>query len=212
MNAMPPRRDPEAVQFIDDEHDPAERSAEPPARSGSRLPIAVAWLLAAGVAGGAVGFVLGQHQGSSRAPAAVASRTAPKSVAPSVGADLSATDNRCSAQTGSRQLQLGFEILNPGATDVELHEVTPVFPLGGLQTFATQVGTCGQPATDTIPGYQMHPDSKVWITATITVLSAACPAPLPVQFDVAYAVSGQQRRQRVTSFSDLGNVPYTACR
>jgi len=41
----------------------------------------------------------------------------------------------------------------------------------------------------------------------------ACPAPLPVEFDVSYTSGGGQlRRDLLTGFSDLGNISYSGCR
>jgi hypothetical protein len=126
--------------------------------------------------------------------------------------NLSTTDNKCSAQVLAHQLQLGVEIQNQGSTDVELLSVAPVFPLSGLQAVITQRGTCGQPPTGDVAGTAIKPGSSVSITTTVKVLRLACPAPLPVEFDVAYTSAGRQHREQLTGFADLGNVPYSGCR
>ena len=199
--------------------DPAEHSDEPAeellAGRARRIMVTLPWLLASVLAAGLAGFVIGDHHQPSRPRVGVTTSTSPADTgtAAALFTYLNTTSNRCSAQTGPRQLELGVEIENQGNTEVEVRGVTPVFPLHGLQTVTTQRGTCGQPPIGSIVGTSIEPGSAVWITTTVNVLSMACPAPLPVEFDVSYTSGGGQlRRDLLTGFSDLGNVSYSGCR
>jgi hypothetical protein len=210
---LPPNDDPDQVRFTDVAPDADEPAEELPTRPERRIAVSVPWLLAAILAAGVTGFFIGDRQRRSPEPV-VTTTTSPSNAtttaAPST--ELSTTDNKCSAQVLAHQLQLGVEIQNRGKTDLQLRSVTPVFPLHGLQAVVTQRGICGQPPTGEVAGAAIKPGRSVWITTTVKVLGLACPAPLPVEFDVAYTSAGRQRRQQLTGFGDLGSVPYSGCR
>jgi hypothetical protein len=189
------------------------RDEELPVPPPPRIAVTLPWLLAAILAGGAVGFFIGDRPRRSPAPVTVTvTASAPHpSTASAPFASLGTTGNKCSAQVGARRLQLGIEIRNEGNTEVELRSVTPVFPLHGLQAVATRQGTCGQPSISEIAGVAIEPQSTVWITTTVRVVDSGCPAALPVLFDVTYTGAGLQRRSHLAGFNDLTDVPYTGC-
>ena len=210
---LPPNDDPDQVRFTDVAPGADEPAEELPTRPARRIAVSVPWLLAAILAAGVTGFFIGDRQRRSPEPVVTTSTSpsdATTTAAPST--ELSTSDNKCSAQVLAHQLQLGVEIQNRGNTDLQLRSVTPVFPLHGLQAVITQRGICGQPPTGEVAGAAIKPGRSVWITTTVKVLGLACPAPLPVEFDVAYTSAGRQRRQQLTGFGDLGNVPYSGCR
>lgn len=215
---VPPDHDPDRIRVTHVAPDADEPAEELPTRPARDIAVTVPWLLAAVLAAGVAGFFIGDHQ---RSPAPTVTTTTSRPTATTSPSDtttaaprtyLTTTDNKCSAQVLAHQLQLGVEIQNQGNTEVELLGVTPVFPLRGLQTVITQRGTCGQPPTGDIAGTTIEPGSAVWITTTVKVLHLACPAPLPVEFEVSYTSAGRQSRARLTGFGDLGKVPYSGCR
>src|SRR4029079_8799831 len=152
--------------------DPAEHSDKPAeemlAGRARRSMVTLPWLLASVLAAGLAGFVIGDHHQPSRPRVGVTTSTSPANTgtaAPLV-TYLNTTSNRCSAQTGARQLELGVEIENQGNTEVEVRGVTPVFPLHGLQTVATQRGTCGQPPIGSIVRTSLQTRAPVWSVTT----------------------------------------------
>jgi hypothetical protein len=216
---LPPDHDPDRIHFAHVAPDADEPAEELPTRPARRVAVTVPWLLAAVLAASVAGFFIGDHQ-RSRSPTAVTTTTSrptattspPDTTKAAPLTYLTTTDNKCSAQVLTHRLQLGVEIQNQGNTEVELRSVTPVFPLRGLQAVITQRGTCGQPPTGAIAGTTMEPGSTVWVATTVTVLHLHCPAPLPVEFEVSYTSAGRERRERLSGFGDLGNVPYSGCR
>jgi hypothetical protein len=116
----------------------------------------------------------------------------------------------CATQIG-RDLQLGVQVTNQSPAEISLGRVEAVLPLGGLSAISQQWAPCGAlPAGVDVAGNSLAPGATTWFTVTFKVLMT-CPAPLPVQFTVHYAVQGLATAVSLPGFPDLGHVPYSGC-
>jgi hypothetical protein len=176
---------------------------------GHRRPVPV-WTVVAWVA--ALAVVAGREAAPTRTATVTVSAVPSVSAAVGSGAgDLDATDRRCSLATRVGSLQLGIEMVNHGSVPVELRDLRPVLPLGGLTATRSAVGTCGQlPPSTPVRGYRVAPGATGWLTITFEV-QEACPGFLPVGFAVRYLEGGSLVAETIASFSDLGDVPYPGC-
>ena len=164
------------------------------------------------LAGLAAGYAAGDRQTSSspRPPQrpAISLSPAPPSIV--AAPDLIESSGACATQTG-RDLQLGVQITNLSAAGITLSRVEAVLPLGGLKAISQQWGPCGAlPAAGDLVGNSLAPGASTWFTMTFKVLMK-CPGPLPVQFTVDYASSGQPAAASLPGFPDLSQVSYTGC-
>jgi hypothetical protein len=173
--------------------------------SSSRRLVALASLLI--LLAGAAGYAAGRSQSTAVASHAQSS-TSPVPAAPNNL--VAANGHRCSVQVGDR-LQLGIEVVNRSPTVVNLGQVDPILPLGGLQETGSTWGSCGQlPPVPSGPGYPLPGGATTWLTITFDVLQP-CPGPLPVGFGISYTQNGQPGYSYQLGFPDLGDVPYTRC-
>jgi hypothetical protein len=166
------------------------------------------WALVGGVslvAGAILGYVVGVRQA-----VPVAGPPPTPSVAVDGGPGVADTGMRCSAQVGSA-LQLGVAVTNQSAGPVLMVRVRPTLPLGGLVAQASTWGTCGEQfPTSATHEVTLAPGATIWVTVTFGV-QQACPAPLPVFFNVVYNRSDEQAAAIIAGFNDLGDVPYSGC-
>ena len=129
---------------------------------------------------------------------------------PGSGQPPTATGNRCSVQLGDT-LQLGLEVVNSSTSELTLQRPDVSVPLGGLRLTETVWGACGQVGGALAANvYVLAPGATVWLRMTFDVLTR-CPAPYPVQVNLAYARAGTNAVAFLGGFSDLGDVPYTGC-
>ncbi|HEU0239660.1 MAG TPA: hypothetical protein VFR11_10335 [Micromonosporaceae bacterium] len=179
---------------------------EPPPAGLRPMPWRMVGAVAALVATVLIGYIVGNQQG--RAEAVAAARTpaaAPSSTAP-LGA-ISGTGVTCSLQQGAL-LRVGVRVANQSLHDVTLDRITVGLPGNDLDLVATAWGPCTSRFTTTAPGNRPLPaGATTWVSAVV-VVHASCPATYPVEFTVAY--DGGQTKV-TAGFSDLGNVPATAC-
>jgi len=182
-------------------------------------------LLAAAIAGYAVGTSRGDKPGPTVPTGAVPIGGMPVDGVPIDGVDEvpatrllvqgpgqppTPTGKRCSLQDGTT-LEVGLEILNGSELPTTLLEVDASLPLNGLRVTGKAWGSCGQLfPTDAANPRPLAPGATAWITITLDVL-VDCPAPLPVQVDVRYMQANQISVAFLGGFSDLGDVPYTGC-
>jgi hypothetical protein len=215
-----------AYSATDSRAEPAQDVLE----SGGRAWPALRWrpprlAVALALAGLVVGFGAGYLTGH---------RSAPRRPLPGVPAALTLTQagSQCSTQNG-HYLELGVQVTNATPATATLHKVHVILPLGGLSVFAWSWTPCGElpdpagagtpgggtpggmpvgtvPATAPIGARRLAPGATTWLTVTFRVL-VHCPAPLPVEFAVAYDQRGTARKVHLPGFSDLGNVPYAGC-
>jgi hypothetical protein len=121
---------------------------------------------------------------------------------------LSQAGDTCSAQSG-RELQLGVQVTNGSAAEIELGLVHAVLPLGGLRVISQQWAPCGALQVGQVPA-ALEPGNSTWFSLTFQVL-VKCPGPLPVQFTVDYTTAGESAAASLPGFPDLTQVPYTGC-
>ncbi len=199
----------------------------------AHLPRALAWLRGAGVADAgssdrgrrerrlavtaalislAVGLIAGFAAGHFTAPPG-SSRTAPPASRPAVAPRflttvISPTGERCAVEVGN-DLELGIQIMNEARSPVTLGRIRAQFPLGGLRAISGAVGPCGA-----LPGLleptPLSPGGTEWIVAKVAV-QVPCPQPLPVWFEVDYAMAGKTTTVVLAGFPDLGPVSYRHC-
>ena len=185
-----------------------------------RPPRGAAILLAVGlVIGLAAGYAAGYRQAPRNASSPAASPgSASPAPAPSPatgtavpfagGPALTQATGTCSSQSG-RKLQLGVQVTNGSAAQIELGLVYPVLPLGGLRVISQQWAPCGAHNAGQVPAV-LGPGNSTWFSLTFQVL-VKCPGPLPVQFTVDYTTAGESAAVNLPGFSDLSQVPYTGC-
>ena len=174
-----------------------------------RPPRGAAILLAVGlVIGLAAGYAAGYRQAPRNASSPAASPATGTAV-PFAGAPaLTQATGTCSSQSG-RKLQLGVQVTNGSAAQIELGLVYPVLPLGGLRVISQQWAPCGAHNAGQVPAV-LGPGNSTWFSLTFQVL-VKCPGPLPVQFTVDYTTAGESAAVNLPGFSDLSQVPYTGC-
>src|SRR5215472_2224934 len=183
-----------------------------------RPPRGAAILLAAGLV---IGLVAGYAAGYRQAPRnASPSAASPGSASPAPslatgtavpyagGPALTQATGTCSSQSG-RELQLGVQVTNGSAAEIELGLVHAVLPLGGLRAISQQWAPCGALEVGQVPA-ALGPGNSTWFSLTFQVL-VKCPGPLPVQFTVDYTTAGESAAVNLPGFPDLSQVPYTGC-
>lgn len=117
----------------------------------------------------------------------------------------------CAVQTGRDTMELGIQLVNESTQTLTLTNAKAVLPLGGLTQLTWQWGTCGALINGPVQGdYSLSPGQGAWLTVTFQV-QLRCPAPVPVQFNVAYRVKGHSGAVSLSGFSNLGEVPYSGC-
>jgi hypothetical protein len=183
-----------------------------------RPPRGAAILLAAGLVIGLVaGYAAGYRQAprNARPPAASPGSASPApspatgtAVPYAGGPALTQATGTCSSQSG-RELQLGVQVTNGSAAEMELGLVHAVLPLGGLRAISQQWAPCGALEVGQVPA-ALGPGSSTWFSVTFQVL-VKCPGPLPVQFTVDYTSAGKSAAVNLPGFPDLSQVPYTGC-
>jgi hypothetical protein len=190
------------------------RSPRPPTRWTMRpwwLVVLVAAMLAAGIG---IGYAVGRHTSK---PATAPESSSPAESTPTPAGSvltelprLNTTGSVCSVQPpGTRQLMLGIEVQNGDTMPIQFHYVRGVFPMGGLRTVDAAVGHCSVPGVP-VPDYWLAPGGTTWLRITVDVL-VGCPQPLPVHYQVDYAVDGSPSSVTLPSFPDLANVHYSGC-
>jgi hypothetical protein len=183
-----------------------------------RPPRGAAILLAAGlVIGLAAGYAAGYRQAPRNASSPAAS---PGSASPAPalttgtpvpfagGPALTQATGTCSSQSG-RELQLGVQVTNGSAAEIELGLVHAVLPLGGLRVISQQWAPCGALDVGQVPA-ALGAGNSTWFSLTFQVLDN-CPGALPVQFTVDYTTAGASAAASLPGFPDLSQVPYTGC-
>jgi hypothetical protein len=198
--------------------------------SGGRTWPALRWrpprlAVALALAGLVIGFGAGYLTGH-RSPARRPVHPVPATLT------LTQAGSQCSTQNG-HYLELGVQVTNDTPAAATLRHVQVILPLGGLSLVAWSWTPCGElpapagsgtpgggtpggmpvgsvPASAPIGARRLTRGTTTWLTVTFRVL-VHCPAPLPVEFSVAYDQQGSARSVRLPGFSDLGNVPYAGC-
>lgn len=174
----------------------------------------------AAVTAGALLLALEPLGGASRAPAAretpttspsAESRTSePAGPVPPGGL---AVDALCPVQTdGERLLIVRFMLANRSGSPVEVDEVEPLLPLGGLRlrSVSTVSGDCHRwvPAA---PGEEVIAPNGRRVVSMLFDLPRRCPHPFPVQARVRSTSGGVSATADLPVLADLTGTPFDAC-
>ena len=185
------------------------RAPRPPVRLLMRPSWLVGLLVAGLLAGIGIGYLVG-HSDRGR-PAAVPTPSMTLLTSGSAFPALTANTTCYGyAATNGDPLMVGVEVVNNSTRPVVLASLNASFPLGGLRQTGSQVGQCDNNATEPISGHRVEPSATVWLSLILDV-EVRCPAPLPVQIELAYTVDGAPVDQTLNPFPDLGNVSYPGC-
>ena len=132
---------------------------------------------------------------------------------PPLEGPLRQTGDLC-VQTPTRRIMIvEFEVENAGLDQVEVLSLSAHLPIGGLDPTGGKVpasSLCGQPvvpARSTV----LQPGERVPVSLGFN-LPPECPAPYPVQADVAVAERGSTpTQQRLHLLNDLGGYDFASC-
>jgi hypothetical protein len=184
------------------------RSPRPPTHFAVRPWWLVLLVLAVLAAGIGIGYALGRHTSKTAAAAPTAT---PAGVVLAELPKLGTTGATCSVQPrGTERLMLGVQVQNGATLPIQFHDVRGVFPMGGMRMVDAAAGRCSAPGVPVLDDW-LAPGGTAWLRITVDVL-VRCPAPLPVHYQVDYAVNGAQASVTLAAFPDLGSVPYSGCR
>ena len=119
----------------------------------------------------------------------------------------------CVQTPSPRSMIVEFELENTGLDQVEVLSLSAHLPIGGLEPTGGKVparSLCGRPVD---PGTSkvLEPGARVPVSLGFT-LPPECPAPYPVQADVAVAERGSTpTQQRLHLLNDLGGYDFPSC-
>jgi hypothetical protein len=179
--------------------------------TGSPQRIGLALIVGALAVGLALGFLAGHHDHHAGSAPARPVAGPPLRAVPATAPALTQLGQSCSARGGHR-LQLGIEVANRSGRVLTLGHLAAQLPLGGLRPLSATLATCGQlPApAGSLPVTTLAAGATTWLRMTFAVL-VECPAPLPVQFTIAYRQADRIGVVHLPGFGDLGSVPYPGC-
>ena len=119
----------------------------------------------------------------------------------------------CVQTPSPRSMIVEFEVENTSLDQVEVLSLSAHLPIGGLDPTGGKVparSLCGQPvvpARSTV----LHPGERVPVSLGFK-LPPECPAPYPVQADIALHESGSTpTQQRLHLLNDLGGYDFASC-
>jgi hypothetical protein len=132
---------------------------------------------------------------------------------PPLEGPLRALGGLCVQTADPRKMVVEFEVENAGLDQVEVLSLSAHLPIGGLDPTGGKVparSLCGKPvdpATSTV----LQPGERVPVSLGFN-LPPECPAPYPVQADVAVAERGSTpTTQRLILLNDLGGYDFPSC-
>ena len=132
---------------------------------------------------------------------------------PPLEGPLRQTGDLCVQTPAPGKMVVEFEVENIGLDQVEVLSLSAHLPIGGLDPTggkAPAASLCGRPvdpATSTV----LQPGERVPVSLGFN-LPPECPAPYPVQADVALVARGSTpTTQRLALLSDLGGYDFPTC-
>jgi hypothetical protein len=184
---------------------------------GLALAVLVGWFVVARTSGGdePTPSAHGTSTGST------ASADEPGAGSPSPGATgypplegpLRVMGGLCVQTPDPRTMLVEFELENAGPAQVEVLSLSAHLPIGGLDPTGGKAparSLCGRPvdpATSTV----LQPGERVPVSLGF-ILPPECPAPYPVQADVALLARGSTPTiQRLHLLNDLGGYDFATC-
>ena len=183
---------------------------------GLALAVLVGWFVVARTSGGD-GSTPSAHSTSTPSTASAdGPRTAPAAVNtgyPPLEGPLRQTGDLCVQTPTPGTMVVEFEVENAGLDQVEVLSLSAHLPIGGLDPTggtAPAKSLCGRPvdpATSTV----LQPGERLPVSLGFN-LPPECPAPYPVQADVALVARGSTpTTQRLALLSDLGGYDFPTC-
>jgi hypothetical protein len=183
---------------------------------GLALAVLLGWFVVARTSGGD-GSTPSAHSTSTASTASAdGPRTAPTPVNtgyPPLEGPLRETGDLCVQTPAPGKMVVEFEVENASPDQVEVLSLSAHLPIGGLDPTggkAPAESLCGRPvdpATSTV----LQPGERVPVSLGFN-LPPECPAPYPVQADVALVARGSTpTTQRLVLLSDLGGYDFPTC-
>jgi hypothetical protein len=184
---------------------------------GLALAVLVGWFVVARTSGGGDAAPAAHHTatastGSVGEPGVAPSEPVPTGYPPLEG-PLRLSGDLCVQTPGPRTMVVEFELENAGLDQVEVLSMSAHLPIGGLDPTGGKVpaqSLCGRPV-DPTTSTVLQPGERVPVSLGFT-LPPECPAPYPVQADVALVERGSSpTTQRLHLLSDLGGYDFASC-
>jgi hypothetical protein len=186
---------------------------------GLALVVLVGWFVVARTSGGddSTPSAHSTPTASTASASADGPRVAPPSPVntgyPPLEGPLRQTGDLCVQTPAPGRMVVEFEVENIGLDQVEVLSLSAHLPIGGLDPTggkAPATSLCGQPvvpARSTV----LQPGERLPVSLGFT-LPPECPAPYPVQADVALVARGSTATtQRLALLSDLGSYDFPTC-
>jgi len=184
---------------------------------GLVLAVLVGWFVVARTSGGDGSSPSAHSTSTSSTASADGPRVAPPSPVntgyPPLEGPLRQTGDLCVRTPTPGRMVVEFEVENAGLDQVEVLSLSAHLPIGGLDPTggkAPATSLCGRPvdpATSTV----LQPGERVPVSLGFK-LPPECPAPYPVQADVALVARGSTpTTQRLALLSDLGGYDFPTC-
>jgi hypothetical protein len=183
---------------------------------GLGLAVLVGWFVVVRTSGGADSAASGHRTPTPSTASAAEPRAAPEPVNtgyPPLEGPLRLIGDLCVQTPDPGTMIVEFEVENAGLDQVEVLSLSAHLPIGGLAPTGGKVparSLCGRPvdpATSTV----LQPGERVPVSLGFT-LPPECPAPYPVQADVALAERGSTpTQQRLHLLNDLGGYDFSSC-
>ena len=186
---------------------------------GLALAVLVGWFVVARTSGSddSAGPAHGTPTASSASTASAdGPRVAPVPVNtgyPPLEGPLRVIGGLCVQTPSPHSMIVEFEVENVGLDQVEVLSLSAHLPIGGLEPTGGKVparSLCGRPVD---PGTSkvLQPGARVPVSLGFN-LPPECPAPYPVQADVAVAERGSTpTQQRLHLLNDLGGYDFPSC-
>jgi hypothetical protein len=188
---------------------------------GLALAVLVGWFVVARTSGGDDAAPSAHSTATSPIAPSASSADSPSTSAsapvatgyPPLEGPLRLTGDLCVQTPDPRTMVVEFEVENAGRDQVEVLSISAHLPIGGLDPTggkAPAASLCGRPvdpATSTV----LQPGQAVPVSLGFN-LPPECPAPYPVQADVALVARGSTpTTQRLHLLSDLGGYDFASC-
>ena len=184
---------------------------------GLALAVLVGWFVVARTSGGDDSAASAHRTPTPSTASADEPRVAPPEPVntgyPPLEGPLRVTGGLCVQTPTRRTMIVEFEVENTGLAPVEVLSLSAHLPIGGLDPTGGKVparSLCGQPvvpARSTV----LQPGERVPVSLGFN-LPPECPAPYPVQADVAVAEKGSTpTQQRLLLLNDLGGYDFPSC-
>ena len=183
---------------------------------GLGLAVLVGWFVVARTSGGDDSAASAHRTHTPSTASADEPRVAPEPVNtgyPPLEGPLRVIGGLCVQTPSPRSMIVEFEVENTGLHQVEVLSLSAHLPIGGLDPTGGKVparSVCGKPVAPTTSTV-LQPGDRLPVSLGFN-LPPECPAPYPVQADVAVAERGSTpTQQRLHLLNDLGGYDFASC-